>query len=177
MPTSTTWSFTLPSGEQPDYRSDSGEAGWNPSIDLTDKAVCATQPVSPANPCLVRPHPIGFSLLPLSDYYFVTYFTNNSNNRSLSGATPAFPNKTKHVLQQHAGPLLARKRQHRCSRRPEPTAGPAGSAGCCTSAPTAAASASCRAPGRRRKSIERLCAIRKSHGASGRFSSNWSSFR
>ena len=66
----------------------------NPSINLTDKAVCPTQPVSPTNPCVVRLDPMALSLSPLSDYYFVMYFTNNSNNVGLSGAIPDLPNKT-----------------------------------------------------------------------------------
>ena len=66
----------------------------NPTINLTDKAVCPIQPVSPANPCVVRLDPIALSLSSISDYYFVAYFTNNSNNTSLDAATPEFPNKT-----------------------------------------------------------------------------------
>ena len=66
----------------------------NPSINLTDRAICPTQPVSPANPCVVRLDPIALSLSAVSDYYFVAYFTNNSNNTSLDAATPEFPNKT-----------------------------------------------------------------------------------
>ena len=66
----------------------------NPSINLTDRTVCPNQPVSTANPCIVRLDPIALSLSAVSDYYFVAYFTNNSNNTSLGAATPVFPNKT-----------------------------------------------------------------------------------
>ena len=66
----------------------------NPSINLTDKAVCPNQPVSATHPCVVRLDPIALSLSAVSDYYFVAYFTNNSNNSSLGAATPVFPNKT-----------------------------------------------------------------------------------
>ena len=66
----------------------------NPVINLTDKTVCPTQPVSTTNPCIVRLDPIALSLSTLSDYYFVAYFTNNSNNTSLGAATPVLVNKT-----------------------------------------------------------------------------------
>ena len=66
----------------------------NPSINLTDKAVCPTQPVSAVNPCVVRLDPIALSLSPLSDYYFVTYFTNDTNNYSLGVAAPQLSMKT-----------------------------------------------------------------------------------
>jgi len=66
----------------------------NPSINLTDKAVCPTQPVSAVNPCVVRLDPITLSLSPLSDYYFVTYFTNDNNNYSVGVAAPQLSNKT-----------------------------------------------------------------------------------
>jgi hypothetical protein len=66
----------------------------DPSINLTDQAVCPMQPVSPANPCVVRLDPIALSLSPLSDYYFAAYFPYNTNNGSLSAAVPQFANKT-----------------------------------------------------------------------------------
>jgi hypothetical protein len=66
----------------------------NPSINLTDKSVCPNQPVSNTNPCIVRLDPIALSLSPASDYYFVTYFTNNTNNSTLGVAAPQFPTKT-----------------------------------------------------------------------------------
>jgi hypothetical protein len=68
----------------------------NPSINLTSKTVCPIQPVSSANPCVVRLDPIALTLSAVSDYYFVTYFTNDSNNGGLGAVTPAplFINKT-----------------------------------------------------------------------------------
>ena len=66
----------------------------NPSINLTDKAVCPSQQVSATSPCVVRLDPIALSLSPLSDYYFVTYFTNDNNNYSLGMAAPQFAMKT-----------------------------------------------------------------------------------
>ena len=66
----------------------------NPVIHLTDTTVCPKQPVSPANPCIVRLDPIALSLSTLSDYYFVMYFGNNSNNLTLGSAEPAFSSKT-----------------------------------------------------------------------------------
>ena len=66
----------------------------HPTINLTDTAVCPNQPVSTANPCVVRLDPIALSLSPLSDYYFVTFFTNDSNNYSLGVAAPQLATKT-----------------------------------------------------------------------------------
>jgi hypothetical protein len=58
----------------------------NPTIDLTSTTVCPVQPVSVANPCFVKLDPIKMALSPLSDYYFVEYFTSDSNNVSMRGA-------------------------------------------------------------------------------------------
>ena len=66
----------------------------NPSINLTDKAVCPYQPVSATHPCVVRLDPIALSLSTASDYYFVTYFSNDSNNNSLGVAYSDFPMKS-----------------------------------------------------------------------------------
>ncbi len=63
----------------------------SPTIDLTNKKTCKTQPVSATNPCLVKLDPITLTLSPGSDYYFVIYFASNTNNGPLGGATPAFP--------------------------------------------------------------------------------------
>jgi hypothetical protein len=70
--------------------------GWisNLSINLTDKAVCPNQPVSAVNPCVMRLDPIALSLSPLSDYCFVTYFTNNANNYGLGVAATQLGMKT-----------------------------------------------------------------------------------
>lgn len=59
----------------------------NPTIDLTNKKVCKTQPVSTANPCIIKLDPLTLKLLPQNDYYFVMYFVSDSNNSSLVGAS------------------------------------------------------------------------------------------
>jgi len=61
----------------------------NPTIDLASTTVCPTQPVSVANPCFVKLDAIKEALSPLSDYYFVEYFTSDSNNVSMRGAGPS----------------------------------------------------------------------------------------
>jgi hypothetical protein len=66
----------------------------NPSISLTDKTVCPNQPVSATSPCVVRLDPIALSLSPASDYYFVVYFTNDTNNNSVAVAAPELSTKT-----------------------------------------------------------------------------------
>ena len=63
----------------------------NPSISLTSKTVCKTQPISATNPCIVRLDPLAVSLSPGNDYYFVIYFTSDSNNLALGGASPVTP--------------------------------------------------------------------------------------
>jgi hypothetical protein len=63
----------------------------NPSISLTSKTVCKTQPISATNPCIVRLDPLALSLSPTNDYYFVIYFTSDSNNSALGGASPVTP--------------------------------------------------------------------------------------
>lgn len=75
----------------------------NPSINLTNKTFCPTQPVSNANPCVVRLDPIALSLSTVSDYYFVVHFASNSNNSSLSGAVPDFINRTSLTGSYQAG--------------------------------------------------------------------------
>jgi hypothetical protein len=62
----------------------------SPTIDLTNKKTCKTQPVSATNPCLVKLDPITLTLSPGNDYYFVMYFASNSNNSSLGGGSPTF---------------------------------------------------------------------------------------
>ncbi len=61
----------------------------NPSINLTSTSVCPIQPVSTANPCVIRLDPIDLVLSPLVDYYFVSYFENDANNQAISSAVPA----------------------------------------------------------------------------------------
>jgi hypothetical protein len=63
----------------------------NPTVDLTNKKICKTQPVSTTAPCVVRLDPITLTLTSSDDYYFVMYFANNGNNGPLGGASPAFP--------------------------------------------------------------------------------------
>jgi hypothetical protein len=64
----------------------------NPSIVLTNTSVCPVQPVSVTNPCIVRLDPTTLSLNSSHDYWFVAYFTGDSNNGNLGGASSAFPN-------------------------------------------------------------------------------------
>jgi hypothetical protein len=59
----------------------------NPSINLASTSVCPVAP-SPANPCIVRLDPTALALSPLFDYYFVVYFTNDTNNKAIGGADP-----------------------------------------------------------------------------------------
>ena len=61
----------------------------NPSINLASTAVCPVQPLSTTNPCTIRLDPIALTLSPLSDYYFVVFFTNDTNNKAVGGADPA----------------------------------------------------------------------------------------
>jgi hypothetical protein len=62
----------------------------NPSIVLTSKTTCPTQPVSVTNPCIVRLDTVSGALSTLNDYYFVVYFTLDSNNQTISGAGISF---------------------------------------------------------------------------------------
>jgi hypothetical protein len=63
----------------------------NPIISLTNKKVCPIQPVSTTNPCVIRLDPIKLTPSTLSDYYFVMFMTNNSNNATLGAANALFP--------------------------------------------------------------------------------------
>jgi hypothetical protein len=63
----------------------------NPIISLTNKKVCPTQPISVTNPCVIRLDPINLSPSTLSDYYFVMYLGNNSNNSSVGAANAQYP--------------------------------------------------------------------------------------
>jgi hypothetical protein len=63
----------------------------NPTIVLTDTSVCPVQPVSVTNPCIVRLDPVTLSLSSASDYWFVAYFSNDSNNMTLEAASNALP--------------------------------------------------------------------------------------
>lgn len=66
----------------------------NPSIVLTDPTVCPIQPVSEANPCIVRLDPLALSLSAKSDYYFTVFFIGDANNQALAVATPKFAHTT-----------------------------------------------------------------------------------
>jgi hypothetical protein len=57
----------------------------NPSINLTSTSVCPVQPVSATNPCIIALDKISGALSPLDDYYFVIYFTLDTNNEKLFG--------------------------------------------------------------------------------------------
>jgi hypothetical protein len=57
----------------------------NPSINLTSTSVCPVQPVSPANPCIVRLDTLSLALSPTQDYYLAIYFTLDTNNETISG--------------------------------------------------------------------------------------------
>jgi hypothetical protein len=63
----------------------------NPIIALTSKKVCPTQPISTSNPCVIRMDPIGLTPSTLSDYYFVMYFANDSNNAEVGAANSQYP--------------------------------------------------------------------------------------
>jgi hypothetical protein len=58
----------------------------NPTINLTSTSTCPVQPVSTTNPCFVKLDAIKEALSPLSDYYFVVYFTSDDDNMSMRGA-------------------------------------------------------------------------------------------
>jgi hypothetical protein len=63
----------------------------NPIISLTNKKTCPTQPISVSNPCVIRLDPITLTPSTLSDYYFVMYLANNTNNASVSAANSQYP--------------------------------------------------------------------------------------
>ena len=58
----------------------------NPSINLTSNTVCPVQPISVTNPCVIRFDPTVLALSALSDYYFVVFFTNDTNNQTVGAA-------------------------------------------------------------------------------------------
>lgn len=60
----------------------------DPSILLSSSSVCPVQPLSAASPCIVRFDPTKITLSPANDYYFMVFFTNNSNNQTLSATEP-----------------------------------------------------------------------------------------
>lgn len=56
-----------------------------PSIKLGNTSVCAVAP-SAAAPCVVRFDPTTLSMSPTSDYYFVVFFKNDTNNGAVGAA-------------------------------------------------------------------------------------------
>ena len=58
----------------------------DPTINLTSRTTCPNGAVSATNPCIVRLDTLTLTLSPANDYYFVVYFTSNTNNASLIGA-------------------------------------------------------------------------------------------
>jgi hypothetical protein len=63
----------------------------NPIISLTNKKTCPTQPLSVSNPCVIRLDPMTLTPSTLSDYYFVIYFANNTNNETVGAANSQYP--------------------------------------------------------------------------------------
>lgn len=63
-------------------------ATQSPTIDLASKTVCPVKP-SATTPCIVRLDTLNFALSPLNDYYFVIYFTLDTNNEAISGMGPS----------------------------------------------------------------------------------------
>ena len=64
----------------------------NPSISLSNTSVCPVQPLSAANPCVVRFDPVAITLSPASDYYLTVYYANDTNNQSIGAVLPGvFP--------------------------------------------------------------------------------------
>jgi len=55
----------------------------NPSLNLTSTSVCPVQPVSAANPCIIKLDPIKGALSPLNDYYLTMFLTNDGNNSNV----------------------------------------------------------------------------------------------
>jgi hypothetical protein len=64
----------------------------HPSIDIGTAGVCPVAP-SVTTPCIVRFDPTTLTMSPSSDYYFVVYFANSTNNGAISGTQPN-PNQT-----------------------------------------------------------------------------------
>ena len=63
----------------------------NPTINLTDPAVCPDQPVSTTAPCIIEFDKITLQLATSSDYYLAVFFTSPSaNNHNLSLAKSRF---------------------------------------------------------------------------------------
>jgi hypothetical protein len=63
----------------------------SPSIVLSNTSVCPNQPLSVTSVCVVRLDPNSIVLSATNDYYFVVYFTNDSNNGQIVAAQNQFP--------------------------------------------------------------------------------------
>lgn len=63
----------------------------DPIISLTNTKVCPTQPISTTNPCVIRFDPLTLTLSTLSDYYFVMYLADDSNNATVGAANSQYP--------------------------------------------------------------------------------------
>jgi hypothetical protein len=63
----------------------------NPIISLTNKTVCPTQPISVSHPCVIRLDPMILTPSTLSDYYFVMFLANNTNNAAVGAANAQYP--------------------------------------------------------------------------------------
>jgi hypothetical protein len=61
----------------------------SPTISLAD--ACPGRSIGPNAPCIVALDTLQLALSPLNDYYFVVYFTDDSNNNLLGVAKQAFP--------------------------------------------------------------------------------------
>jgi len=61
----------------------------NPSINLASTSVCPVQPLSAADPCIVRFDPLALALSALNDNYLVVYFTaSDVNNEGIAATQP-----------------------------------------------------------------------------------------
>ncbi len=58
----------------------------NPTIKISDKSVCPTQPVSVTSPCIVRLDPLTLTLSAKDDYYLTTFFTTGTDISSTTGS-------------------------------------------------------------------------------------------
>jgi len=58
----------------------------NPTIKISDKSVCPTQPVSVTSPCIVRLDPVTLTLSSKDDYYLTMFFTTGTDVSSTTGA-------------------------------------------------------------------------------------------
>jgi hypothetical protein len=57
----------------------------DPSIDLTSASVCPNGAPTATTPCIIRLDTVKAALSTLDDYYFVVYFTLDTNNEKIVG--------------------------------------------------------------------------------------------